>query len=111
MRRAWTPRFARHARAASWRANISAIRSTSRSKDRCDLLIGASVVVQDTIRDILIGEYPDDGFLGEEGPDDEVLPVNAERLWIVDPIDGSSNYFQGVPHFGISIGYRDEIGR
>src|SRR5258708_5377071 len=79
-------------------------------KDRRDLLIGASIVVQDAIRDILLGESPEDGFLGEEGPDDEALPVNAERLWIVDPIDGSSNYFQGVPHFGISIGYRDAYG-
>ncbi len=79
-------------------------------KDRRDLLVGASVVVQDTIRDILLGAYPDDGFLGEEGPDDEVLPVNAERLWIVDPIDGSTNFFQGVPHFGTSIGYRDAYG-
>lgn len=79
-------------------------------KDRRDLLVGASVVVQDTIREILLGDYPDDGFLGEEGPDDEELPVNAERLWIVDPIDGSTNYFRGVPHFGISIGFRDAFG-
>ena len=79
-------------------------------KDRRDLLVGASVVVQDTIRDILLGAYPDDGFLGEEGPDDEELPVNAERLWIVDPIDGSTNFFQGLPHFGISIGFRDAYG-
>jgi myo-inositol-1(or 4)-monophosphatase len=76
-------------------------------KDRRDLLVGASVVVQDGIRDTLLGEYPDDGFLGEEGPDDEELPVNAERLWIVDPIDGSTNFFRGVPHFAISIGFRD----
>src|SRR5258708_23819909 len=79
-------------------------------KDRRDLLIGASIVVQDAIRDILLGESPEDGLRGEEGPDDEVLPVNAERLWIVDPIDGSTNFFQGVPHFGISIGYRDAYG-
>src|SRR5258708_36563257 len=74
-------------------------------KDRRDLLVGAAIVVQDTIRDILLGAYPEDGFLAEEGPDDEVLPVNAERLWIVDPIDGPTNFFQGPPHFGISIGH------
>src|SRR6266849_4176818 len=79
-------------------------------KDSRDLLVGAAIVVQDTIRDILLGEYPEDDFLGEEGPDDEELPVNAERLWIVDPIDGSTNFFQGLPHFGISIGYRDVDG-
>jgi myo-inositol-1(or 4)-monophosphatase len=79
-------------------------------KDRRDLMIGAAVVVQDAIREMLLGAYPDDGFLGEEGPDDEELPVNADRLWIVDPIDGSTNFFRGVPHFGISIGFRDEYG-
>ncbi|MEA3059746.1 MAG: monophosphatase [Sphingomonadales bacterium] len=79
-------------------------------KDRRDLLVGASVVVQDTIRDILLGAYPDDGFLGEDGPDDEELPVNADRLWIVDPIDGSTNFFRGLPHFAISIGFRDAFG-
>src|SRR5438045_5609720 len=79
-------------------------------KDRRDLLVGASVVVQDAIRDILLGAYPEDGFLGEEGPDDEELPVNAERLWIVDPIDGSTNFFRTVPNFAICIGFRDANG-
>lgn len=79
-------------------------------KDRRDLLVGASIVVQDAIRQMLIDAFPEDGFLGEEGPDDEVLPVNAERLWIVDPIDGSANFFRGLPQFAISIGYRDAYG-
>jgi len=79
-------------------------------KERRDLLVGASVVVQDTIRDILRRECPEDAFLGEEGPDDEELPVNAERLWIVDPIDGSTNFFRGLPYYAVSIGYRDANG-
>jgi myo-inositol-1(or 4)-monophosphatase len=79
-------------------------------KGRRDLPVGASIVVQDAIREILMGECPDDAFLGEEGPDDEVLPVNAKRLWIVDPMDGTSNYLRGVPGFAISIGYRDANG-
>jgi myo-inositol-1(or 4)-monophosphatase len=79
-------------------------------KGRRDLLVGASLAVQDGIRDVLLGACPDDGFVGEEGPEDEVLPVDAERLWIVDPIDGSTNYFRGVPNFAVSIGYRDANG-
>jgi myo-inositol-1(or 4)-monophosphatase len=79
-------------------------------KGHRDLLVGASLAVQDAIRQVLLGECPDDAFLGEEGPDDEPLPVGAERLWIVDPIDGSVNYFRGVPDFAISIGYRDANG-
>jgi myo-inositol-1(or 4)-monophosphatase len=79
-------------------------------KGRRDLLVGASVAVQDAVRNVLLGACPEDGFLGEEGPEDEVLPVDAERLWIVDPIDGSINYFRGLPNFAISIGYRDATG-
>ena len=79
-------------------------------KSRRDLLVGASLRVQDTIRDILARECAGDAFLAEEGPDDEPLPVDAEHLWIVDPIDGSTNFFRGLPIFGISVGYRDPNG-
>jgi len=79
-------------------------------KARRDLLVGASLKVQDTIRDVLLGACPEDGFLGEEGPDDEPLPVGAERLWIVDPIDGSINFFRGLPNFAVSIAFRDTRG-
>jgi myo-inositol-1(or 4)-monophosphatase len=79
-------------------------------KGRRDLLVGAALKVQDAIRDVLLTACPDDGFLGEEGPDDEPLPVDAERLWIVDPIDGSINFFRGLPNFAVSIGFRDTSG-
>jgi myo-inositol-1(or 4)-monophosphatase len=79
-------------------------------KGRRDLLVGASLAVQDAIRGVLLEECPDDAFMGEEGPEDEVLPVNAQHLWIVDPIDGSINFFRGLPDFAISVGYRDTAG-
>jgi myo-inositol-1(or 4)-monophosphatase len=79
-------------------------------KGRRDVLVGAALVVQDAIRDSLLAACPDDAVLGEEGPDDEALPVDAERLWIVDPIDGSINFLRGLPDFAISIGYRDGNG-
>jgi myo-inositol-1(or 4)-monophosphatase len=79
-------------------------------KARRDLFVGASLLVQDTIRDVLLADFPQDGFLAEEGPEDEPLPVNAEHLWIVDPIDGSTNFFRGLPAFAISIAYRDASG-
>ena len=43
--------------------------------------------------------YPDHAFLGEEGgPQGE-----GEAVWIVDPLDGTSNYMHGIPHFAVSI--------
>lgn len=43
---------------------------------------------------------PEAGFLGEEsGPQD----LDRELLWVVDPIDGTSNYARGLPHFAVSV--------
>src|SRR5262249_21517940 len=47
-----------------------------------------------------------DGILAEEGPDDEAMPVDAEDLWIVDPICGSINFAQGIPLFVVSVALR-----
>ena len=81
-----------------------------RIKGRRDVMVGAALKIQNAIRDCLAQECPGDEFLGEEGPDDEPLPVNAERLWIVDPIDGSMNYMRGLPCYAVSIAYRDANG-
>jgi myo-inositol-1(or 4)-monophosphatase len=71
-----------------------------------DVIAGAAVEVQDAILAVLREECPGDAFLTEEGPEDEPLAVDAERLWIIDPICGSLNFVQGIPFFGISIALR-----
>jgi len=43
--------------------------------------------------------YPDHAFLCEEGG----ASGEAEALWIIDPLDGTSNYMHGIPHFAVSI--------
>lgn len=63
---------------------------------------------QDLITDLLLKEYPDHAIYGEEGlAGDQSSPFH----WIVDPIDGTVNYFYGIPHFCVSIALRkdDEI--
>jgi len=44
--------------------------------------------------------FPDDAILGEEGG----LTGQGERTWIVDPLDGTINYANGIPYFCVSIG-------
>ncbi|HEV7665019.1 MAG TPA: inositol monophosphatase family protein, partial [Chloroflexota bacterium] len=61
---------------------------------------------QAAILDVLRQDTPDCGILAEEGEDDEPLPLDAEHLWIVDPICGSLNFVQGIPYFAISIALR-----
>jgi myo-inositol-1(or 4)-monophosphatase len=48
----------------------------------------------------LLGARPDDGFLGEEGHD---TPGTSGVRWIVDPLDGTTNYLYRHPGFGVSV--------
>ncbi len=53
-------------------------------------------------------EFPDHAVLGEElhgGDRASSALLASEHLWIVDPIDGTSNFVHGVPHFGVSVAY------
>lgn len=79
-----------------------------RWKGHRDVVSGTTLEVQDSILEVLSRETPDFGILAEEGPEDEALPLDAEHLWIVDPICGSMNYVQGIPYFGVSIALRSQ---
>jgi histidinol-phosphatase len=53
------------------------------------------------LRDVLLGAFPDDGFLGEEYGD---LPGTSGYRWIVDPIDGTRSFVRGIPHWATLVG-------
>lgn len=55
--------------------------------------------------DALLGARPDDGMVGEEGTDRD---GSTGVRWIVDPLDGTTNFLHGIPHFAISIGLERE---
>ena len=61
------------------------------------------VQAQDLITQKLLGAFPDHALYGEEG-----IAGNQESewQWIVDPIDGTVNYYYGLPHYCISIALR-----
>ncbi|MFN3135479.1 MAG: inositol monophosphatase family protein [Candidatus Kryptonium sp.] len=46
--------------------------------------------------------FPDDGWLSEETVDDEAR-LEKERIWIVDPLDGTEEFLEGIPMFSISL--------
>lgn len=75
-------------------------------RGRRDVIVGSAIEVQDLIVEMIKEECPGDGIIAEEGPEDEPLAVDAERLWIIDPICGSLNYAQGLPLFAVSIALR-----
>ena len=45
---------------------------------------------------------PGYGFLGEEGGNRE--GTDKSHMWVVDPLDGTTNFLHGIPHFAVSIG-------
>ncbi len=67
-----------------------------------------ALAVQEAIIKVIKDRRPEDAVLAEEGPEDEPVDVNAEHLWIVDPICGSLNYGQGIPIFGVSVALRSQ---
>jgi myo-inositol-1(or 4)-monophosphatase len=73
-----------------------------------DIKLELDVRSQELITSMLLERFPDHAILGEEG-----LAGNqaSDWHWIVDPIDGTVNYFYSIPHFCISIAlrHREEI--
>lgn len=76
-----------------------------REKGRFDLVTDADVESQRVIREYLSGRYPSHGFLGEEDKASQRRPgPGAPPTWIVDPIDGTTNYVHDCPLYCVSIG-------
>jgi myo-inositol-1(or 4)-monophosphatase len=68
--------------------------------DAHDIKLELDVRCQKLIEKILRAAFPKISLLGEEGCTGD---VNAEYRWVVDPIDGTVNYFFGMPHAAVSI--------
>jgi myo-inositol-1(or 4)-monophosphatase len=74
-------------------------------KARFDLVTDADLGSQRAIRDYLGGRFPGHGFLGEEEKADHGRPgPDAPPVWIVDPLDGTTNYVHDCPLYCVSIG-------
>ena len=81
-------------------------RFTVREKGPADLVTEADVASQETIRQVLLTAFPDHDFLSEEEALAAASPPGPEReryRWIVDPLDGTTNYVHRVPDFAVSI--------
>ena len=56
------------------------------------------------IRDLLVAERPGDGLLGEEG---SLVEGSSGRRWVVDPLDGTTNYLYRFPAWVVSVALED----
>jgi myo-inositol-1(or 4)-monophosphatase len=75
-------------------------------KGPSDFVSNADRAAERTIRDMLRQARPDFGFLLEE--EGEIAGTEGRPRWIVDPLDGTTNFLHGIPHFAISIAVEDK---
>ncbi|MCG2682314.1 MAG: inositol monophosphatase [Planctomycetales bacterium] len=99
-------------------------RTETREKGPADLVTQADLASQETVRRVVLGAFPNHCLLGEEQEQSEpekgtgtfclkgpkgashkrcLSPFPAEYRWIVDPLDGTTNFVHGVPHYCVSL--------
>ena len=75
---------------------------TVSEKGPSDLVTEADFASQEAIHRLIRSRYPDHNFLGEEG----LSETNSDGpyRWVIDPLDGTSNYVHRFPYYAVSIG-------
>lgn len=66
-----------------------------------DFVSKADIGAEKIIKEELMGARPTYGWLAEEGGEEE--GQDPTRRWIVDPLDGTTNFLHGLPHWAVSI--------
>ena len=73
-------------------------------KGRANVVTDADLASERVILDYVQEEYPDFGILSEES---DPVPGASPYTWVVDPIDGTRNFAEGIPHFCIVVAIAD----
>lgn len=71
------------------------------SKGAGDFVSKADIAAEEILKEELMGARPTYGWLAEEGG--EEAGKDPTRRWIVDPLDGTTNFLHGLPHWAVSI--------
>ncbi len=73
-----------------------------RNKDVANLVSDADVEAEHAVAEVIRRHFADHAILGEEA---HQASTKAEKLWVVDPLDGTANFAHKIPHFAVSIAY------
>ena len=87
---------------------VARFRRTSRhEKADGSWITAADLAMQDRLKSALAARHPEIGFLGEEmeaGEQQRLLDDSSgSGIWVLDPLDGTSNFAAGIPLFGVSL--------
>src|SRR5271154_1714231 len=72
-----------------------------------DIKLEIDEQAQEVITRVILADFPDHCILGEEAVTGN---PNADVRWVVDPLDGTVNYFYGIPHYAVSIAAQERRG-
>ncbi len=72
----------------------------SRKSNR-DIVTQADLLANDILKEQLLAHWPQAGWLSEESVDDAAR-LQKKQVWIIDPIDGTKEYAQGIPEYALS---------
>src|SRR3954465_3397879 len=78
-----------------------------RSKRTNDFVTQVDQAAEEAILGTVKAAYPDHGFLAEESG---ASGGNTEYVWIIDPLDGTTNFIHGLPQYCVSIGVQHRGG-
>jgi myo-inositol-1(or 4)-monophosphatase len=67
-----------------------------------DYVTSADTKSEEIIKDIILSRFPSHSFLSEEG---EFLEGEGDGIWVVDPLDGTTNYICSFPHYSVSVAF------
>lgn len=86
------------------RASVDLERLSITRKGPRDFVTEVDRAAESAIIEVLQAAYPDHAILAEEsGVHHHTDPENAEYQWIIDPLDGTSNFIHGFPDYAVSI--------
>jgi len=72
-----------------------------------DIKLEIDEQAQRVITKVILADFPGHCVLGEEGVTGN---QDAEVRWVVDPLDGTVNYFYGIPHYAVSVAAQQRVG-
>lgn len=79
---------------------------TTNYKGDVNLVTDADLETEKTVIDVIFKAFPNHVILSEENKNSHNESLEGP-VWIIDPLDGTTNFSHGVPHFAVSIGFRE----
>jgi len=94
---------ARRAASVITRASFDVEQLRVTHKGQNDFVTEVDKAAEEAIISVLRSAYPDHAFLAEESGASDNLHDENENVWIIDPLDGTTNFIHGFPQYAVSI--------